>query len=106
MKEYFRYSTSRLSSTLKNHVFGVQTAEPKESSSRGTKINVFEASHPHWSGHLHLCHETGLLVFAEVGSLAAFRMAGERLIVDRFEYPTEEFQLVNKRYVHVKLLSG
>ncbi len=106
MAEYFAYASSRLSAALKEHVFGASSSGPAERSTPRARTEVRRARHPHWSGHLHLSPESGLLVFAEVGSLANYRIAGDRLEVDWFDYPSEEFVWMGDQYVLASLFNS
>lgn len=103
MAEYFAYSSSCLSAALREHVFGASPTGPAERAAPRAGIEVCRARHPHWSGHLHLSPETGLLVFEEVGSLASYRRVGDRLEVDWFDYPREEFVWMGDQYVLTRL---
>jgi len=99
MSEYFAYSSSCLSGILKEHVFGKFSSGQTGLSAPPAGVEVRRASHPHWSGHLYLSPETGLLVFAEAGSLATFRADGHRLTVEWFDSPKEEFVWAGGQYV-------
>lgn len=103
MAEYFAYSSRRLSAALNEHVFRSSSSGPTERSAPLAGPDVRRARHPHWSGHLHLSPETGLLVFVEAGSLATYRSVGDRLVIDWFEYPREEFVWTGDEYVLVSL---